>query len=266
MLAPPCVAVEDALFVPDGESFVPTEHARGPWDPRSQHGGAPAALLGRAIEALPTETPMTVVRITVEILRPVPLTRLTPIARLERGGRRVQLATAVLRAGDDDVCRATAWRIRVTSLDLPPITAPVPFPGPEDGSPFELESDEPALHRTGMELRFVRGSFWEMGPATAWLRLRHPVVAGETPSPLMRALAAADFGNGISRSVDFDHLFINTDLTVYLHRLPAGEWVCLDATTTLQPAGVGLAESALYDERGPIGRSLQALLVDDRRT
>src|SRR5438132_842235 len=90
------------------------------------------------------------------------------------------------------------------------------------------------------------------GPGTAWLRLRVPVVDDETPSPLMRVLAAADFGNGISMAVGFDrYLFINTDLTVYLHCLPTGEWICLDTATTLQRSGTGLAESALYDVHGP---------------
>ncbi len=78
-------------------------------------------------------------------------------------------------------------------------------------------------------------------------------------------LAAADFGNGVSRLTDFDTtLFINPDLTVHLHRLPVGEWVCLDAVSRLEGHGVGLAESALWDEAGPLGRSLQSLLVEPR--
>ena len=164
------------------------------------------------------------------------------------------------------ICRVSAWRMRVADLDLEPHTDATPFPGPEQGEVFEPESEEPGMHRTAMELRFVRGLFWEPGPATAWLRLRVPVVDEETPSPLMRVLAAADFGNGISMAVGFDrYLFINTDLTVYLHRLPNGEWICLDTATTLQRSGTGVAESALYDVHGPIGRSMQALLVDERR-
>ena len=257
--------MDDALFTPDGDRFVPTGHTSGPWDARSQHGGAPAALLGRAIEALPSGAPMAVVRITVEILHPVPLVPLRVIARIERDGRRVQLASASLYAVDEEMCRSSAWRMRVANLDQQTSAVALPFPGPDEGAAFEPESDEPGLHRTGMELRFVRGSFWERGPATAWLRLRFPVVADEAPSPLMRVLAAADFGNGSSMELGFDrYLFINTDVTVYLHRLPEGEWICLDAATTLQRTGAGLAESALYDVHGSIGRSLQALLVDKR--
>ncbi|MFD4406929.1 hypothetical protein ACFWPH_29605 [Nocardia sp. NPDC058499] len=41
-------------------------------------------------------------------------------------------------------------------------------------------------------------------------------------------------------------------------RQSAGEWVCLDAVTHPQPHGIGLAESALFDEKGPLGRSTQS--------
>jgi hypothetical protein len=116
-----------------------------------------------------------------------------------------------------------------------------------------------------MEYRFVSGSFLERGPATVWMRPRHPLVEGELPTPLQRVLIAADTGNGASATLDLArHLFINVDLTVHLHRLPEGEWVCLDAITLPEATGVGLAESRLYDERGALGRSLQTLLLRER--
>ena len=60
-----------SVYVPEGDAFVPTELARGPWDARAQHGGAPAALLAREIEAEGGD--QSVVRLTYEFLRPVPL-------------------------------------------------------------------------------------------------------------------------------------------------------------------------------------------------
>src|SRR5205807_9765170 len=120
---PPCVSVDDALFTPDGERFVPTGHTSGPWDARSQHGGAPAALLGRAIEALPSGAPMAAVRITVEILHPVPLVPLRVIARIERDGRRGQPASASPYAADEERCRASATRMRVANLARQPSAA-----------------------------------------------------------------------------------------------------------------------------------------------
>src|SRR5438128_2083518 len=87
--------------------------------------------------------------------------------------------------------------------------------------------------------------------------------AGEPTSPLCRVAAAADFGNGISWVLSRleGYTFINPDLTIYLHRMPAGEWVCLEAATWPSPDGIGFCESRLWDERGLIGRALQSLLL-----
>jgi Thioesterase-like superfamily len=116
-----------------------------------------------------------------------------------------------------------------------------------------------------MENRFLEGAFRELGPATAWLRMRQPLVAGEQPSPLQRVLTAADTGNGISVTLDWRrYLFINVDLSVHLERMPVGEWICLDAVTLPEPNGVGVADTLLFDERGRIGRALQTLLIAGR--
>jgi hypothetical protein len=117
-----------------------------------------------------------------------------------------------------------------------------------------------------MDIRFLSGSYLEPGPATAWFRLRHPLVAGEEPSSLQRLAAAADFGNGISAILPWDdYVFINPDLTVYLEREPVGEWFLLESQTRLGREGIGMSESLIYDERGRVGRALQALLVTQRR-
>jgi hypothetical protein len=116
-----------------------------------------------------------------------------------------------------------------------------------------------------MEIRFVSGAFTELGPASAWLRMREPLVEGEEPTPLQRLLIAADVGNGISGAVDFRRfVFVNVDLTVQIERLPEGEWVCVDALTLPRPSGIATAESVLGDERGRIGRALQSLVVAAR--
>jgi hypothetical protein len=206
---------------------------------------------------------MAVARFTVEILKPVPLAAVTVAAHVERQGRRVQLASAVLCSEGEEVCRARAWRIRVADIDVGAHSSVLPFDGPDRGAIFPPESEQPAFHRTGVQLSFVRGRFWDVGPATVWIRLLRPVVDAEPPSPLQRVMAAADFGNGVSSAFDFgSYVYVNVDLSAYLHRQPVGEWICLDAQSSVNGAGVGLADSALYDVNGPIGRSLQTLYID----
>jgi hypothetical protein len=164
--------------------------------------------------------------------------------------------------------RASAWRIRTAPVAIPDEAAvpAEPPPLPERGGEVEFfpTGQEHGYH-TAMEVRFLEGGFIEPGPAKVWLRMRQPLVAGEPPSPLQRVLVTADVGNGVSASLDYRrYLFINVDLTVHLERMPAGEWICVDAVTLPQPNGVGTAESVLADEQGRIGRALQTLLIAER--
>jgi hypothetical protein len=252
----------DAVFHADGDSFVPTDLARGPWDPNAQHGGAPAALLARAVERFEPSTTQ-VARLTIELLRPVPLMPLRVETTMLRPGKKVQLVGASLFAGDTEVVRASAWRIRTADIPYPPAPDERLEPGP-DAPPETFEMEYVSFGRA-MDVIRAKGVFGEPGPAAVWFRLRRPVVAGEETSPLMRVAAAADFGNGISGVVTWDeHLFINPDLTIALHRMPTGEWIGLDAVTWPSDLGVGVAEAALYDTDGRIGRSLQTLILDER--
>jgi hypothetical protein len=256
----------DAFYLPDGDRFLATELTRGPWDPGLQHAGPPAALLGRAVEARERHG-MQVVRVTFEILRPVPIGPLRVGTRLLRAGRSVELLEASLRAGDAEVMRATALRMRAADLPLPePAAQPDPLPPPDQGRPVPFfPTGQPVGYHTAMDVRFVAGSFLDPGPAAVWMRMRHPLLPAEPPSPLVRVLVAADSGNGVSAVLDWRRWrFVNADLTVSLFRQPAGQWVGLDARTSVSRAGVGLAASTLHDEHGPIGHGLQSLLVDRR--
>jgi hypothetical protein len=260
--------VPAAFYERDGDLFVATELTRGPWDPGAQHAGPPAALLGHAIEGLADAEEFQVGRVTFEILGSVPIAPVSVNARVVRPGRRVQLVEAELSVGGQAMMRAGAWRIRTAPVDLPPglPARAEPPPGPEHGHEAEFfpTGQEHGYH-SGMEVRFIEGGFVEPGPATVWLRMRRPLVAGEQPSPLQRALIVADVGNGVSATLDYRRfLFINVDLTVHLERMPVGEWVGIDAVTLPQANGLGTAESVLFDAEGRIGRALQTLLIAER--
>lgn len=252
------------VFHLDGDLIVPTELARGPWDPNAQHGGPVAATLARAIERCEPAPGLTVARIVVEIIRPIPLRPLRTRAAVSRGGKRVQLLEAALLDGDQEVARAAAWRLRTVDGLTPSIEkTPLPAP-PEDGVPWERWSEMLGFW-SAVEWRFVVGDFRSIGPATGWCHLLTPLFEGEEPTPLQRVLVAADFGNGISGELDFmQYVYINVDLAVHLHRAARGEWIALAAGTSIGPAGVGLARGTLFDRDGPIGGSAQALLVDPR--
>jgi len=245
------------LYEPsESGGFLPSEHTRGPWDPGHQHGGAPAALIGRALE----RPDMRLARVTYELVRPVPLAELRLETEVVRPGKRVQLVEARLSAGGEVVVRALALRLR--RGQGPTAGEHVLLPTPPGYPRARLGAQALNFASTGNDIRFVRGDYKRPGPATAWVRLAMPVVAGEEPTGIQRALAAADFGNGFSSILDWDQWsFINPDLTVYLERDPVGAWIALDAETRLQPDGTGIAESILFDQTGRFGRAVQALLI-----
>jgi hypothetical protein len=254
-----------AVFVRDGDRFMATDLALGPWAPGALHGGAPAALLAHAFQAAAPSAQMRPARITYEFVRPVPVGPLGVRVEVVRPGRRVTLLDGFLIDPDGvEVTRARALLMVAAEVDSGAATTP-PFPGPEAAAENDWPEQRPMFATHAMDIRFVEGRFREPGPATAWFRLRQPLIAGEPPSGLERLAAAADFGNGIASVLSWDeHTFINPDLTIYVEREPIGEWVALQSQMRVTQGSVATAESVLWDERGRIGHAIQALLVGPR--
>jgi hypothetical protein len=139
-----------------------------------------------------------------------------------------------------------------------------------------------ALVRPGRSVELVRAKLsdadGEVIRAHAW-RLRTTEVSFEEPPGRQEALPGPEQGQpgeffhtgydvGYHTAMELDwrsYLFINVDLGVHLHRMPTGDWVCLDAVTLPEQNGIGLADTTLHDERAPIGHALQTLLVDRRQ-
>jgi hypothetical protein len=248
-----------------------TVHTAGPWDSSAQHGGPPSALLGRAMLRCQPRPDMMITRFTCEILRSIPVGEITVTARVARPGRSVELLEASASAGGREVARASAWRVLRTACPAVPSRQPTPPPLPSQ-PPAALADERPGVaagwsdgYMSAMEWRTVRGGVAVPGPTVVWMRMRYPLVPDEEPAPLERVLVAADSGNGASWELDISRwLFINCELTVHLHREPAGEWVCLDAQTAITPGGTGLATSCLSDLDGPVGVAAQSLFITPR--
>ncbi|HMA46600.1 MAG TPA: thioesterase family protein [Frankiaceae bacterium] len=262
------MSVPAAFYEPlGGDRFRSTAATGGPWDLRLQHAGPPSALLARAFERCRPHPDLRLVRMTTDILGPVPVAELTVRARVARAGRRVELLDGVVEADGREVLRGSAWRIATTAAGSAPLV-------PEPGTPPPLPPEQPTTFWPGaqvagyiaaIEWRFADGSFATAGPARVWTRPKLPLVVGEDVSALGRVLLVADSGSGVSAELDLqDWLFINTDLTVLLHRHPAGAWVCMESRTRIDADGIGMAETRLSDGDGRIGRALQSLLVAPR--
>ncbi len=244
----------------------------GPWAADAAHGGPPSALLVRACEDAARRAGvagLTALRVSVEFLAPVPLGELEVNALVLRPGRRVTLARASLSSAGREVLQAHTWLLDATAKGGPllPRTAgggaPGPAPSPDSCPPMITGWGFP--YGRSVEWRQVSGDPAALGDAAVWARQRIPLVAGEEPSGLQRAVLVADSANGISASLDWDDWsFVNVDLDVHLSRPLARDWVLVDAHSQVQPTGTGLATSVLHDLDGVVGTGAQTLLVTPR--
>ncbi|MFP4235772.1 MAG: thioesterase family protein [Nitriliruptoraceae bacterium] len=262
----------EPVFHLDAGTFVATPLARGPWDPRACHGGAPAALLAAAVDAAPALAPMQGVRLTYDLVRPVPVgVPLDLDVEVVRQGRRIQVLDVVLTTAADhqELVRCRALRVRTTDLALPP-DRPAPE-GPVTVAPEALDRADGPLgpeHEgfwTAVDVRVVDGALGDAGPGRGWFRLLAPLTDGDDllATPLVRLAAAADFGNGIGAPLAMGPFrYINPDLTLDVHRLPVDEWVSLSARSVAEPHGIGLTTGVLGDRVGAVGTSLQSLFID----
>ena len=256
----------EAIFRVDGDRVEVSPNAAGPWDPRMQHGSAPAALAVWAAEQIPTAVDMRVARVTIDLMRPVPLKPLTLQSEVLREGRKIQLCAIRLSADGVVAVNATVLKIKKQVLTLPSDIAdlPVELPPPEQSRQDPANFSSSAFV-TGMSVRAARGHFGMKGPGAIWYRVERPLVEGFGVSQAMRAVVAADFCNGTSAALDFRKwTFINADLTVSMAREPVGAWILLDAESWVGPDGAGLAMARLADQSGYFGRVAQSLVIEKR--
>lgn len=258
----------DYVFSLDGDRATATPHAAGPWDPTMQHGGAPSALVARAAERFPAERPMRVARMTVDLMRPVPVGVLDIETEVLREGRKIQLLQIRLSSGGKECVRASVLKLREELEDLPdhPGFRPLELAAPAEGAPRSDGFGGGQGFGSGMSAKIVRGDWGRPGAAAVWFRAERPMVRGEETTPVMRAALTADFSNGVSSVLDFQQwTFINGDLSVHFARDPVGEWILLDAETWVGDSGGALACCRLADRNGYFGRAVQSVLVERRK-
>ena len=258
--------MDEAFYLPDGEGYQSTPLTRGPWDNRAQHGGPPAALLAGAMARWgDSAAEYALARVSIELLRPVPLARLTVSIHPERLGRSVQRLTAALSAGGTVVLTATGLRIRRVPLDLPAPPPVAPWPNPADLPRFIFPffRHEVGYHQA-IDLRIAYGQ-WGRTPVGFWTQPLVSLIAGQPLHPIERVMIIADAQSGMGVPLDpARYTFVNPDLNVYLERDPEDGWLGFDIRSVASSHGSGLSQSAIRDRRGLLGRSAQSLVVRPR--
>lgn len=263
-----------AVFEREGDHFIPTARAVGPWHPELLHGGATAGLLGHVLERARPDESMVINRLTVDLLRPVPKAPLRTSAEVVRLGKRLAVLQATVYAQDKPVAQARSLCLKPTpaALDEPVALDWEPPPGPDGltstslmgGRAPDPDKAPPGLH-FGIEIRRISGMAMK-GEGTAWVRLPLAVIAGVPNSPFVHAAALSDFGNGLGQLYAPGTTgCINADINMFLQREPRGEWLGMQARAALETDGLGSVHTRLFDRDGPMGLVVQMIMANLRR-
>lgn len=264
----PSAAVTTCFFVSDGEDYVPTRLARGPWGP-SISGNYVGGLLARTVEQEVDDVDLQPARLTVDLLRPVALQTFQMHSSVVRDGRRLRLVDAVMTQNDVIVARASGLFLRrsehttVDTVWTSPLTMPA-LPA----EPVMLAGDVPMVfHSFGRDP--VAGSpgvgvteWRHHGQKFAWMRETKFLVDDEPLSPFTRAVMAGDVTSSLTHWGTEGLQFINADYTITLSRLPEGVYIGLASVTHYSHAGVATGVATLFDEAGPIGSGMATALAN----
>ena len=250
----------EPFFHRDGDSYVPTSVARGPWSPNSLHGRLIAGLLGHVIDQTYGDPDLTPARLTVDMYRLPDLSPVQVTTRVVRDGYRIKVIDAEFISAGKSCGRATSQLLRRTAAPGGTVWSPTPW-----DAPLPAALPAPDDKRAGMggiwATRPIVGAMGTMGPRRIWLSDIRELVGGEPMTPLTRVALAADFASPFANAGDKGLEYINSDMTIYLHRLPVTEWIGFEVVNHHATDGVAIGECWLHDEQGPIGTSSVAALA-----
>jgi len=255
----------NAFFTTDDHIwFKPTQHTRGPWDVNSCHAGPPTGLIARAMELLIPEKRL--IRLSVDLLRPIPFNGFNIEVSRTRNGRSVATSTATL-LNEDGTVMVSASGLYMTEQtqqhDYPTHSATFGKAADAQAGPFPIQTlhDQPAFNGSGVQIRYPQGQNKNPGPTIVWMKTV-PLLEDETSSPFQRICPLADCGNAFGRNANPSEVsFVNPDLTIVLHRDPVGDWLGSQSVGYWEPTGQGLADALLFDEQGVVGRAMQTVLL-----
>jgi len=243
--------------------YIGNDPARGPWDENACHAGPVTGVIARELEQLVPDKQL--FRLTVEVLKPVPMRGFQIHSEFRKQGRMVSTATATVvdRSGKIIAVASSLHAKTLKVGELP--TATISKPDFDESIPGDLPIKD-AKHNlpffsAGIEIRYPPEENSHPGPTTIWMKTL-PLLESELPSPFQRLCPLADCGNGISRNQEVSEAnFLNPDLTIIMFRAPTSNWLASKAKSFWESSGLGMSDATLFDTDGPIGSALQTLLV-----
>lgn len=253
----------EPFFRIENDRYQPTDAARGPWDPKSLHGRVIAGLLGAEIERLHGDPAFIPARLTVDMYRLPDLSPVEVVTRVVREGRRIKVIDAEFISGGRSAGRATCQLLLRTEQPEGTVWKPEPW-----GAPLPADVPPPEDSRAGMggmwKVRPISGAFGTVGKKKTWMAEVRELVEGRALTPFVRVAVAADFASPFAHAGDQGLKYINSDVTVYLHREPVSEWIGFEVIGHGSTAGVAVGDCFLHDEDGWIGSASCCALAQKR--
>ena len=255
---------KEPFFAKQGDAYIPNTVANGPWNPDSMHGRVVIGLLAHAIEESHGSPDFVPARLTVDMFRlPDIHTPITVTTKRLRDGLRIRLVEAEFFSGNTSMARASCQLLRRTE------NAPGNVWSPQNwDAPMPDTIPAPTDPRLGMNgkwtTRPIVGHMGSLGPRRLWMSEVRELVDGVPMSPFVHVATGADFASPFANAGDRGLGYINSDVTLYLHRLPLTRWIGFDVVNHHASEGVAIGECWLYDEKGPIGTSTVAALAQKK--
>ncbi|MFN3514235.1 MAG: thioesterase family protein [Phenylobacterium sp.] len=253
----------EPFFRRDGDHYIPNPSSRGPWNPQSLHGRVIIGLLGYELERKHGDPDFIPARLTVDMYRLPGFDPIEVRTQVVREGGRIRVVDAEFISGGVSMGRATSQFLRRTETPpgdvwKPPLwTAPKPADIPEPQDP-----------RAGMggmwKTKPITGGFGTPGQRRIWMAEVRELVEGSPLTPFTRVAVACDFASPFANASSEGLAYINSDVTLYLHRLPETEWIGFETINHQATDGVAIGECFLYDEQGSIGSAAVAALAQRR--
>ena len=252
---------KEPFFVQHGDAYIPNPIANGPWNPDSMHGRVVIGLLAHVIEEQHGSPDFVPARLTVDMFRlPDIHTPITVATKRIRDGLRIRLIEAEFFSGGTSMARASCQLLRRTE------NAPGNVWSPQNwDAPLPDTIPAPSDPRLGMHgkwaTRPIVGRMGSLGPRRLWMSEVRELVDGVAMSPFVHVATGADFASPFANAGDQGLGYINSDVTLYLHRLPVTRWIGFEVVNHHATDGIAIGECWLYDEKGPIGTSTVAALA-----
>jgi hypothetical protein len=250
----------EPFFVREGERYQPGKISRGPWSETSLHARVVAGLLAAEIERLYGAPDFMPARFTIDLWRLPDLSPAEIVVRPVRVGGRLKVIDAEYVSGGRSMARATCQLLRRTANPPGRVWSPPKWDAP---APADIPPPASGMGDMGgmWATRPITGAFGGPGPRRLWMSDVRELVGGQPLTPFVRAALAADFASPYANAGDAGLAWINSDITLYLHRLPTTEWIGFEVVNHQATDGISIAECWLHDEAGPIGASSVAALA-----